>query len=183
MRHRFFFSYQRYVLLARPLDQPLPSSSQPQLEVTIRQATLDDIERFRPIAASWQLWQFTRRLRRGHICFITLLPDGRLVNYGWSSHEIWEPCPISLEPGDVYSSPAYTLPAYRRMGLHEANFAARCRFHREQGYKRIVAQVKSDNAASLALCQKVGYREIGRATFITFLGRMVHRYRPRQPQR
>jgi GNAT superfamily N-acetyltransferase len=183
MRHRFLFSCQRYVLLARPLDQPLPSS-QSQLEVTIRQATLDDIERFerfRPITRPWHLGQFTQRLRGGQLCFITLLPDGQIVNYGWASPEVWgEPYPIPLETGDIYSSFAYTLPAYRRLGLHEANFAARCRFLRERGYQRILALVETGNVATLALCQKVGYHEIGRVTFFTFLGRTVRRYTPRQ---
>lgn len=176
MRHRFFFSYQRFVLLARPLDQPLPSSSQPQLEVTIRQATLDDIELFRSITVPWYS---AHRLGGDHICFITLLPDGRLVNYGLSSPEAPKPYPIPLEPGDIYTSWAYTLPAYRRLGLHEANFAARCRFLWEKGYKRTLALVETCNVASLALCQKVGYREIGRVTVFTFLGRMIRRYGPR----
>jgi len=176
---RFSINYRHYVLLARPLDQPLPSS-QPQLEVTIRQATLDDIERFRPITTSWQLSQFTDCLRRGDICFITLLSDGRVVNYGWNSHETSEFYPIPLEMGDIYTSFAYTLPAYRRMGLHEANFAARCQFLREQGYKRTVAVVEAGSVATLALCQKVGYQEIGRATFFAFLGRVARHYTLKQ---
>lgn len=183
VRRRFSIVYQRYVIMARPLDEPLPNS-QPQLEVTIRQATLDDIERFRPITVSWQLRQFTQWLRRGNICFIALLPDGRIVNYGWSSDEAWEePCPIELEPGDVCSSFAYTLPAYRRMGLHEANFAARCRFLREQGYKRVLVQVETGNVASLALCRKVGYQEVGRATVFKFLDRTVRLYTSRRHRR
>jgi ribosomal protein S18 acetylase RimI-like enzyme len=180
VRRRFYIHCQRYVVLARSLDEPLPSS-QPQLGVTIRQATLDDIERFRPITVSWQLRQFFQRMCRGHICFITLLPDGRIVNYGWSSDEAsQEPCPTPLEPGDACSSFSYTLPAYRRMGLHEANFAARCKFLREQGYKRVLAQVETDNVASLALCRKVGYREVGRATVFKFAGRTVRLYTPKR---
>ncbi|MFQ6087721.1 MAG: GNAT family N-acetyltransferase [Candidatus Methanofastidiosia archaeon] len=172
------------MLLARIVDQSLPSNSQPQLEVTIRQATLDDIERFRPITSPWQLWHFSYRLHRDHICFITLLPDGEIVNYRWVSPElILGTYPIPLEPGDTYSGPAYTLPAYRRLGLNEANFAECCRFLREHSYKRILAIVETDNVASLEFCQKVGYQEIGQVTFFTFFGWTIRRYTPKQHQR
>jgi RimJ/RimL family protein N-acetyltransferase len=184
VRRRFFVAYQRYVILARPLDEPLPNN-QPQLEVTIRQATLDDTERFRPIIPSWQLEQFVHRLRDDHIFFITLLPDGRIVNYRWLSPELstLESYHIPLEPGDIYSSFAYSLPAYRRLGLSGANFAACCRFLREHGYKRVLTRVEVNNIASLAACQRVGFQEMGRATLFKLLGRTVRRYTPRRQQR
>jgi ribosomal protein S18 acetylase RimI-like enzyme len=184
VRHRFSIYCQRYVILARRLDEPLPNS-QPQLEVTIRQATLDDIEKLRPIIVSWQLRQFVQRMRRGHICFITLLPDGRIANYRWLSPELssLESYHIPLEPGDIYLSFAYSLPAYRRMGLSGANFATCCRFLREQGYRRLLTRVEVGNIAALALCRKLGYQEVGQAKLFKFLGRAVRRYTPRRYQR
>jgi RimJ/RimL family protein N-acetyltransferase len=82
----------------------------------------------------------------------------------------------------IYSF-AYSLPAYRRMGLSGANFATCCRFLREQGYRRLLTRVEVGNIAALALCRKLGYQEVGQATLFKFLGRAVRRYTPRRYQR
>lgn len=52
-------------------------------------------------------------------------------------------------------------PRYRRRGYGERLIAAAERILREQGISVIAALVESDNAASLALFQKVGYVDAG----------------------
>jgi len=53
-------------------------------------------------------------------------------------------------------------PDYRRRGYGERLIAAAEEALREQGIRVIAALVESDNAASLALFQKVGYVDAGR---------------------
>jgi ribosomal protein S18 acetylase RimI-like enzyme len=166
-----------YVVRARPLTEPI-LVPQPRLPITIRLATMADLDKFDGAATFSEIKAYAKRFARGHICFIALYQD-RLVGYNWAATEVdleLERAAVRLQPGDAYSGYAFTVPAYRGQGIVPALAAHRFRYLQEIGCQRAIAIVDVKNHAALAAGRKVGYQEIGRATYRRILWWRTFRY-------
>ena len=166
-----------YVVVAQLLTEPI-IVPQPRLPITIRLATIADLDRFDGIATFSEIKAYVKRFARGHICFIALHQD-QLVGYNWVTPEVdpeLEGAPVRLQPGDAYVGYAFMVPAYRGQGIMPALIAHRSRYLQERGYQRVIAIADVKNQAVLATCRKVGYREIDRATFQRILWWRTFRY-------
>ena len=166
-----------HVVVARLLTEPI-IVPQPRLPITIRLATIADLKRFDGVATFSEIKTYAKRFARGHICFIALHQD-QLIGYNWATTEVdpeLEGASVRLRPGDVYISYAFTVPAYRGQGVVPALAACRLRYLQEMGYQRAIAIVDVKNHAALAAGRKVGYQEIGRATFRRILWWRTFRY-------
>lgn len=155
-----------YLVLVRSLTEPIVIP-QPRLPITIRLATPADLDKFDGVATFSEIKAYAKRFTRGHICFIALYQN-RLVGYNWAAAEVdteLEGAPVRLQPGDAYAGYVFTVPAYRGQGIGPALSARRFRYLQERGYQRVIAIVDVNNQAELAVCRKVGYQEIDRATF------------------
>ncbi len=168
-----------FIVFARSLDQPIPEV-QPLVPVTIRLATLEDIPRFEKIVLPSAVRRFVNRIAHNRLCFVALHHTD-IVAYCWATPEVRpdvDNISLDLEPHDIYFDDAYTVPAYRRRKLQTAVHLYRMRYVKQMGFRRAVLIVDIHNHASLALVQKLGYREIGKVTFVRILGKRWYLWSP-----
>jgi ribosomal protein S18 acetylase RimI-like enzyme len=86
-------------------------------------------------------------VRHDRVGFAGVRVDGRLVAVGRGA----------VDAGWVGVSAVEVTPGYRRRGLAHAVTLALCRWGAEHGATRSYLQVEADNAAALALYEKLGY--------------------------
>jgi GNAT superfamily N-acetyltransferase len=123
------------VLLERSLRDDLPAVK-PEAEVTLRLALPEDIDEITRLYSS-DPWLFIGegptmpghekarelyldRLRRGELCFLAMSGDAiahvNWICFAWG--DALPEHPIRLRTGEVYTTDALTLPAFRGKGLH-----------------------------------------------------------------
>jgi ribosomal protein S18 acetylase RimI-like enzyme len=143
-------------------------------------------------AAAWTIQPYTshlsernlfqERLKRGEQ-FWTAQHEERIVSYCWATRdpvEIGEVrCMVSPRDDEVYLYDAFTFPEYRGHNLYPALLQRILEHSGQQGLRRALIFVLSDNMASIRGVQKAGFREFQRVTYCNFLGFSRYVYRPR----
>ena len=122
------------------------------------------------------------RLARGEQCWTAQHHD-KIMAYCWATHkpvEIGELRRI-INPRDdeVYLYDAFTFPEYRGQNLYPALLHRILDHSRQQGLRRALIFVLSENTASIRGVQKAGFGEFQRVTYRNFLGFGRYAYRPR----
>jgi GNAT superfamily N-acetyltransferase len=166
-----------YVVRARLLTES-PVIPTPRIPVTIRLATIADLNKFKGVATFSEIKAYAKRFARGHFCFMALYRD-RLVAYTWAAVEVdpkLEGAAVRLKPGDAYIGFIFTVPAYRGQGIAPVLAAYRSHYLKELGYQRTIGIVDMKNHAALELGRKLGNQTIGRATFQRILWWRTFRY-------
>jgi ribosomal protein S18 acetylase RimI-like enzyme len=127
---------------------------------------------------------FQARLERGEQ-FWTAQRQGKILAYCWVTRgpvEIGEVNRIISPRGDeVYLYDALTFPEYRGHNLYPALLQRILEHSRQQGLRRALIFVLSDNVASIRGVQKAGFREFQRVSYYNLLGFRRYVYRPRLP--
>jgi RimJ/RimL family protein N-acetyltransferase len=160
--------YRRLALLELPLDDPLPEvGSSLAFEVAeLGEAGLDEYVRFRP---RFDVAEVRRRLEEGQRCLIAR-HRGRPVHVAWVTRgrlpSKYLGRDIPLSPTEAATWGTFTAPEVRGRGVGPAVRAVMARELREAGYRRLLSVVQPENAASLRLCEKLGYRRIGVIGFL-----------------
>lgn len=111
---------------------------------------------------------FTERLRRGDKGFIALC-DGMLAHVNWTCLDWAEALPgrpIVLEPGEVCTTDAFTLPAWRGKGIHAAVLSEMLRSAARAGNRRAFTIVDLENARSRRGVLRTGWQTYGVAFYI-----------------
>jgi GNAT superfamily N-acetyltransferase len=115
---------------------------------------------------------FSERLGRGDSGFIALC-DGILAHINWTCLDWGEALPgmpIVLEPGEVYTTDAFTLPAWRGKGIHEAVLSEMLRSAARAGNRRAFTLVDLENARSRRGVLRTGWQTYGVAFYIKLRG-------------
>jgi ribosomal protein S18 acetylase RimI-like enzyme len=127
---------------------------------------------------------FQARLQRGE-SFWTAQHHEHIVAYCWTTSdpvEIGEVHRVISPRGDeIYLYDAFTFPEYRGQNLYPALLQRILEHSRQQGLRRALIFVLSDNVASIRGVQKAGFREFQRVTYWNVLGFSCYTYRPRLP--
>ena len=79
---------------------------------------------------------------------------------------------------EVYLYDAFTFAEYRGQNLYPTLLQRILDFSRQQGLRRALIFVLSDNTASIRGVQKAGFREFQRVTYRNILGFARYAYRP-----
>lgn len=162
-------AYRRMLCLVYPLQGRRIPVYNAQLEVEFRLLQPDEFgayERFRPNMARKKI---ERRLEQGHRCF-TSWHGEKVVDAGWTATgNVAVPYlgrVLCLEPGDIYSYDAYTLPEYRGYGLYMARNSFTARANQKEGFKRSVALVAPENYTAWVILTRSGLETIGEYSFV-----------------
>lgn len=112
-----------------------------------------------------------RRLDAGSVC-LTALIEGRTVacvwaNVGGGSVDYLR-CSVRLDPEAVYLHDLYTRPLQRGLGLAPGLIGGIAEHFQAAGCRRLVAVVLPENAASLRILGRVGFRRVGVAGYWGF---------------
>jgi hypothetical protein len=103
--------------------------------------------------------------RAGDLCFAVL--DGTtLASVGWYASRptrVHRTLTVSFDPRYAYMYAGYTAPGYRGQNLHGIGLARATQALCARGYAGIVSIAESVNFASLASCDRAGFRRCGTA--------------------
>src|SRR5262245_38732811 len=149
------------------------------------------VEYHRLDAASWAVQRYTShipdrslfpaRFARGEQ-FWTAQRDGKILSYCWATQEPVEigeiRCIMSPRGDEVYLYDAFTFAEYRGQNLYPAVLQRMLDYSHQQGLRRALIFVLSDNMASIRGVQKAGFREFQRVTYRNILGFARYAYRP-----
>lgn len=174
-----FFRYRRAFFLRKSLREPL-HIPRPKVQVTIRQATLNDRALLETIASRWRVRRFLKKLEGGEICFVAIR-EQRVVAFrfaGFAGTPSTEDAGLNLGARETYIWGAYTLPQYRGRYIGSAIHVSMCRFLVDQGYELGYALVHPRNAIALSLFRKLRYQVVGTLTQLGILKWTMSRYTP-----
>jgi len=104
-------------------------------------------------------------LAKGDQCF-GVVYDGKLISFGWYSSkatEISEQLTIGFSEKYVYMYKGYTVPEYRGHRLHALGMAHGLLAFSKRGFTGLVSYVEANNFSSLKSCERLGYKNIGKA--------------------
>ena len=161
--------YRRMLCLVYPLQGRHIPVYHAQLEVEFRLLQPEELSaylRFRPNAERGPI---ERRLEQDHQCVATW-HNGQIIDAGWTAAGAvaipYLDRMLCLEPGDIYSYDAYTLPAFRGYGLYMARNSYTARTNQQEGYKRSVALVAPENYTAWLILTRSGLETIGEYSFV-----------------
>ena len=119
------------------------------------------------------------RLERGDRCFVAW-DDGTVVSSRWIAAgrafveylDTW----LDLQPGEVFLSETFTVPAMRGRGVSGAAGTRLAQALADEGCRRILAGVLMENQAGRRAYEKAGYEPVGRIGYVG-LGRWRRHFR------
>lgn len=172
------------VLLGRSLLAELPAVQQPKVEVSLRLAGAHDIDFITRLYASdpWLYLgeteptpgdheiareRYLDRLRRGEVCFLAMAEDA-VAHVNWICFRWGDALPehpIRLRDGEVFTTDALTLPAFRGKGLHAFVLRAMLTYARERGYRQAYTLGRLDRTASYKGLFQLGWKVCGRVFY------------------
>ena len=124
---------------------------------------------------------FPSRFARGEE-FWTAQVNTRIASYCWVTREPVEigeiRCVMSPRADEIYIYDAFTFAEYRGNNLYPALLQCVLDHSRQQGQRRALIFVLSDNKASIRGVQKAGFTEFQRVTYRNVLGFVWYGYRP-----
>jgi ribosomal protein S18 acetylase RimI-like enzyme len=125
---------------------------------------------------------FQARLERGEQFWIAQHAE-KIVAYCWATREPVEigelRCVISPRSDEIYLYDAFTFTEYRGQNLYPALLQHMLKQSRQEGMRRALIFVLSENTPSIRGVQKAGFREFQRVTYCNVLGFGRYLYRPR----
>jgi GNAT superfamily N-acetyltransferase len=169
-----FYNRIEYIVLTRSLEEPLPNLTF-DLPLRFEAADPNSFESLRGVIPPSEYRRLKKRLMRGRICRLVFW-NGYLVHYGWLSDKIdfeTDNLELRLNPGDTYLDDAFTVPAYRRRGIHTLAHLDRLRWAQKNGFRRSVVIVNAKNAVPRRVMRKLNYQETDRLFLRRFLAKRV----------
>jgi len=177
------------VLLQRSLLGELPAAAA-GVPATIRLAVAEDIDTITRLYSS-DPWLYLGkgpptpenlatarelyldRLRRGELCYLALCRDA-IAHVNWSCFAWGDALPnhpIRLRAGEVFTTDALTLPAFRGRGLHAFVLRAMLAHARERGCRHAYTLGRVDRSASFQGLTQLGWQICGRVVYFQPRGR------------
>lgn len=161
--------YRRMLCLVYPLQGRRIPVYHAQLEVDFRLLQSDEVDAYLRFRPSLRRNRIEQRLEQGHRCFASWHGE-RIIDAGWTATQAvavpYLGRVLRLDPGDVYSYDAYTLPEYRGYGLYMARNSHTARTNQREGLKRSVALVAPENYTAWVILTRSGLETIGEYSFL-----------------
>lgn len=177
------------VLLERSLQDDLPEAT-PHPEIRLRHAVPADVDQITHLYSS-DPWLYIGdvpatpkslararelyldRLRRGEVCFLAMHGDAiahiNWVCFTWA--DILPEQPIRLREGEVFTTDAITLPAFRGKGLHAFVLRAMLAYARARGNRHAYTLARVDRTDTFKGLFHLGWAECGRMIYFLPRGR------------
>ncbi len=156
----------QFVLLAKPLDEPLPEAVA-RIPIELRSFEATDVKRVKEINRPSEGKLCAQRLERGQKG-VTAVHCGQMIAYAWGCTKLdpdLERVSLQLEEGDVYLTDGYTHPDFRGKGIQVPLLVAFFNTFKSLGFKRAVCYIELKNTPSRAVWKKLNATEIGQIDF------------------
>jgi GNAT superfamily N-acetyltransferase len=113
------------------------------------------------------------RLRRGELCFLAMSGDA-IAHVNWICFKWGDALPehpIRLREGEVFTTDAITLPAFRGKGLHAFVLRAMLDHARARGDRHAYTLARVDRTDTFKGLHQLGWKECGRVIYFLPRGR------------
>jgi L-amino acid N-acyltransferase YncA len=119
--------------------------------------------------------QYRDRMRRGEKCFLALV-GSEIAHVNWLCFSWGEAVPghpIFLQPGEVYTTDAFTLDKFRGQNIHGHILSEMLRYAQNKGYLRAYTVTRLARPASMRAFHQLGWRTVGK--LLCFIPRRTDR--------
>ncbi len=166
-------------LYARSLEEQL-LTPEVASNVVIREANVGDLGLFESVKKASDVLWYKTLLDRGRSCIVAL-KNGQLVAHGWFTATVdpaIEHTYVPLAQDEIFIFDLFTVPNMRHQGIQRILLNHMFQIAQQKGHKRVLSLVMVDNAPSLKLHDRLGFRVISRFTKIQFLRIAGFYFRP-----
>jgi len=150
------------------------------IQVTIREATEDDLDKFKNIVSERKRGFFRETFKKGRICFIALVGE-KIAYLCWISFEdeYESNCRIraKFNRKKAYLFDGYTVPQYRENRLHTPMITKRLVYPKNKGYGKARLLVWNENTYARKVVTKAGFKGKRIVTLIELFGFEFHIWR------
>jgi RimJ/RimL family protein N-acetyltransferase len=160
--------YRRLALLELSLEEPLAEVGW-RLAVDVVELGEAELVEYLRFRRQFDVAEVRRRLADGQRCLIAR-HRGRPVHVAWftrgrlTSKYLGRDIPLSATEAATWGT--FTASEVRGRGVGSAVRAMMARELREAGYRRLISVIQPENAPSLRLAEKLGYRRIGTIGYV-----------------
>jgi hypothetical protein len=176
LRKTLRIHWQTYTCFKRSLDEPIPNIV-PKIPVEIRQATINDLPKFKEIIDEAKYDRFKQRFQEGNICFVALDKE-KIVSFAWIGLcNKFEPelgVEVKLAEKEAYLFDAYVVPEYRNHGLYPVVGNSNLRYLCNLSYKQVFIFVDDTNIYSLKAVKFSGFNPNRALTCFSIFGLTFH---------
>lgn len=172
MRSFFGFSWLSAFLYEFCIEDNVIPVIRPKQNVLIRRGNQDDIEIARTVLPVKWIEEFQQRLSENKIWIIGLVKN-RLAYSSWITfnEETETGTGLVVHPmeKDAYIFNSYTVPEFRKLGLHTYMTCEQLKVCKEMGIYKVIGIVFKNNHAANKAWQKIGFQKIKLLLTIRFL--------------
>ncbi len=174
------FLYASIVVFEVPIETSLKSlswtatallSSAKRAKIEIREATIEDIQKFRRLKEfqGKRILRVEERFRADHVCFVAEKGE-KIVSYAWIAfREAYVDAierEIHIDPYSAYLYNEYTDPAYRGRGIMPAVLIETFRYLSQKRFKEEYSVAYLHNFPAMRVHSKLGARRMGTVSIL-----------------
>ena len=150
-------------------------ADRPSGRITAREATLDELRRFRTSRPGLPLQFYADVTHAARRVYVGLV-DGTIAHVAWVYTQDDHIRHMRLAPGEIIIDGLYTLPEFRGLGLLAATEHALLADAKLEGKRVAYALVAIDNHASLRGFRKAGFSPVGTVMWRRICGWSIAQY-------
>jgi len=149
-----------------------------EIEVDVHCASSNDIEKITRVAKTNRK-KILERLDNGHLCFVTVEREGKIVGYCWVAFneiylsEIDRKMMLLPEEANIYD--AFIFHEHRRKKVYQRMLGTICRWIKGKGFQRVYISSLSINIPSRKGIEKAGFKKRGTVTAFRLFGLIKYR--------
>jgi ribosomal protein S18 acetylase RimI-like enzyme len=166
--------FQYLVIVAKTLDSSLPAyQARIPLDWEILPPDIEEIEARLAHIPPEHRPDIEWRIHNGQRCCVAK-HNGQIIHAHWTAfgklYSYALDREYELADTEAYGHGAYTLPEFRRKGIHPAAACHMLQVLRDEGYKRVFGLIEPKNSAAMRMPEKLGYDKLGISGFIEVFG-------------
>lgn len=162
------FTFKREIILYRSLVDSFPYRKS-NTGIDVRKARKDDLEKLGVIRPNMKLF---RGWLENDSLFLIALDGDRVIGYSCTEFHPIKPLDkvMELKSDEAWGHNAFILPEYRGKGIYSILFSLGVQMLKEQGVNKVFGSIDFRNHRSMKIHKKFGGKEVGRVTYLNFLG-------------
>ena len=176
---RFFFVYEEWLLISLSIGD-VPPEVQPSPNITIRRATLADVDKLSGMLIKHHYLRSKKQLSKWiekDYYFFLAIAEGKIVSYlciapeatGIASNIIKA---VNFKDTDTWAVDAFVLPEYRGNKIYSTLKIEIIKCLEKVGYRRVFGLVLRDNFSARAAYKRIGYKPV---LYVTVFKLLFHR--------
>ena len=155
-------------------------------DIKLTEVTFDNVKHVMDFRSEEQVTNFLKLLKEGQYGIYAWI-DSKVVGHAWAKVCKKRSCRVNgymdISRDEALIHYCNVSKSYRRENIYPAMLATLCqRLFPEAKVLRVLIDTEVDNKASLRGIAKVGFKSLGKGTYIQFGGKLIYRYEQLKPR-